>query len=280
MRIVVTGGAGLAGRHIVEDLLKHDFEVMVLDIVQATRTDVDWRMVDLADYPLVEDAMSGADAIIHMGAIPRPGSVTSSQLFEINTVGTFNVFEAAANLGIDRVIQGSSMSVLGYPFFYHRFAPESIPVDETHPTQPQDPYALSKLVGEEIAKAFVRRTKMVAISLRMAWIHTPESFADQVAPLQDDPAAGASHLWGYVDGRDIAQACRLAITAPVSGHLACFISAADSFMKLNTAELMAEYYPESRISPDLEGNASAFSIDLAREALSFVPEYSWETYGL
>jgi nucleoside-diphosphate-sugar epimerase len=278
MNVIVTGASGLAGSHIVDDLIERGFDVIGLDVVPPRQRDRPWTRVDLTDYAEVEAALRGGDAVVHMGAIPRPGSHTSTDLFRTNVMGTFNVFEAAATLGIDRVVQGSSMSVLGYPFFYHRFAPTSVPIDETHALQPQDPYALSKLVGEDIAQAFVRRTGMAAISLRLAWIHTPETFRDQLVPLWEDPAAGASNLWSYVDGRDVAQACRLALTAPISGHLPCFIAAANTFMPRPTVELVSEFYPESTIDPDLPQTGSLLSSKLAFSTFGFEAEHSWESY--
>lgn len=280
MKVLVTGAAGLAGRHIVDDLLQQGMDVVGLDLAPPNRTDIPWRGADLTDYPAVEAAVAGVDAIVHMGAIPRPGSHSNDELFQTNVMGTFNVFEAAADAGVPRIVQGSSISVLGYPFFYHRFAPTSIPIDEAHALQPQDPYALSKLVGEGIAAAFVRRTGHVAISLRLAWIHTPETFRRDIVPLWDDHAAGASNLWSYVDARDVAQACRRALKAQVEGHLACFVTAPDTFMPQPTVDLLEAFYPESAIDPSLSGTAALLNTQLAAQALGFEAEHRWASYGI
>jgi nucleoside-diphosphate-sugar epimerase len=280
MRIVVTGGSGLAGQHIVDDLLDHGLDVVSLDIRAPAERQGEFRQVDLTDYAGVEDAVKGADAIVHMGGIPRPGSDTNADLFRTNLTSTFNVFEAAASHGVSRVVLASSISVLGYPFHYRPFAPDFVPIDETHPLQPQDPYALTKAIGEQIAEGFVRRTEMTVISLRLAWIHTPETFKEQLQPMWDDPAAGASNLWGYIDVRDVAKACRLALTVPLSGHHACFVAAPDTFMNRPTAELVRKFYPKTTIRPSLEGRVSLISSQHANRLLGFRARYTWEAYNL
>src|SRR5581483_6758968 len=151
----------------------------------------------------------------------------------------FNVLEAAAQLGIRRVVLASSMSVLGYPFYYRYFAPEYVPIDEGHPLKPQDPDALSKVVGEVMGQAFARRADVSIVSLRFAWIHTPETFKQQIVPFWNNPGGeAAANLWGYIDARDAAQACRRALETSLTGHEAFFIAAPNTFMKTPPADLM------------------------------------------
>lgn len=278
MNVVVTGGSGLAGRFVVEDLVRHGYAVTSVDRVKPVPVLAPNRLVDLQDLGQAYGCLAGAEAVVHLAAIPRPGFDTNEVVFRTNVMTTFNVLEAAAQLGLRRLVLASSKSVLGYPFFYHRFAPHYVPIDEDHPLQPQDPYALSKVVGEEMAKAFVRRSGMTIISLRLAWIHTPETFKQQLQPMWDDPAAGASNLWGYVDARDAAQACRRALEVDLTGHEAFFIAAPDTFMKTPTAELVRRFYPEARIAPDFAGRPSLLSTAKAARLLRYKAEYTWESY--
>ena len=105
---------------------------------------------------------------------------------------------------------------------------------------------LSKTLGEDIALAFVRRMagELSVISLRFPWIHTPATFKAVLTPLWDDPDKGATNLWGYIDTRDVARACRLALEADISGHEAFYISAENTFMKTDTMTLAREHYSE------------------------------------
>ena len=280
MNIVVTGGSGLAGSYVVDDLQQHDHDVLIVDQMRPRDETIPHRLVDLEDLGQVYGALQGADAVAHLGAIPRPVFHTGDVVFRTNVMSTYNVFEAAATIGISQVVYASSMSVLGYPFYHNYFEPHYVPMDEDHPTEPQDSYALSKYLGEEIAKAFTRRREMTAISLRLMWIHTPETFRELVPPLWDNPdlESAAPNLWVYIDTRDVAQAFRLSLESDLVGHHAFFISAPDSFMKTPSAELMQKYYPNSEIRPELQGNQSIISAKKAERMLGFKAQYTWENY--
>jgi len=278
MKIVVTGGSGLTGYHVVEDLLEHDYEVNIVDRVRPKNDHAPYRFVDLENLGQAFGALDGADAVVHLAAIPRPIYDTNEVVFRTNIMTTYNVLEAAITLGIPKVVYASSISVIGYPFYYRYFAPAYVPIDENHPKLPQDPYAMSKYLGEEIAKSFVRRGDINVISLRLAWVHTPESFKEQIMPMWGDPDAGASNLWWYVDGRDAAQAFRLALASNLQGHQAFFIGAPDSFMKIPSQQLIKDFYPDTEVRPELTGNTALVSSRKAEEALGYKAQHTWKTY--
>ena len=239
-----------------------------------------FRRVDMENLGQVYGGLRGAEAVVHFAAIPRPTFDVPEVVFRTNVMGSFNVLEAATGLGIRRVVMASSVSVLGFPFFDRPFAPQYVPIDEDHPRLPQDAYALSKLVGEEIAAGFARRGTLDIVSLRFPWIHTPETFASEVRPLWTDPEAGASNLWGYIDSRDVAAAVRLALTADVRGHEAFFVAAVDSFMPNPSASLVRDSYPSTRIMEELTGSTSLLTSAKAERVLGYRAEHSWREYGL
>jgi nucleoside-diphosphate-sugar epimerase len=278
MRVVVTGGSGLAGRALVAHLLAHGHDVTNLDLVPGDR-DAPFRRVDVGDLGQVYGGLRGAEGVVHLAAIPRPVFDVPEVVFRTNAMGTFNVLEAASALGIGRVVYASSMSVLGYPFHERPFAPAYVPIDESHPLLPQDAYALSKHVGEELAAGFARRGRLSIVSLRFPWIQTPETFAEEVRPLWSDPAAGASNLWSYVDSRDVAEAVRLALTAEISGHEACFIAAADSFMPIASPSLVANHYPTTEIREGFADHVSLLSSAKAERLLGYRAAHTWRSYG-
>jgi nucleoside-diphosphate-sugar epimerase len=279
MRVVVTGGSGLAGRAVVDDLVEQGFDVMNVDLV-ASDGPAPFRRADFEDLGQVYGCLRGAEAVVHFAAIPRPTLDVPEVVFRTNVMSAFNVLEAATALGINRVISASSVSVLGFPFFEQPFAPSYVPIDEAHPLLPQDAYALSKRVGEELADGFARRGRLSVVSLRFPWIHTPLTFAEQVRPLWADPAAGASNLWSYIDPRDVAEAVRLALTAQIKGHEACFVAAADSFMPIPSRVLVADHYPTTLIHDQLTDFGSLLSSTRAETVLGFHARHSWRSYGL
>ena len=95
------------------------------------------------------------------------------------------------------------------------------------------------------------------VSLRFPWIHTPASFKATLRPLQDDPAGGATNLWGYIDTRDVARACQLALEAGISGHEAYYISARNTFMKTDTCSSRPGLLPGSQVKIDAGGQCVA-----------------------
>lgn len=278
-RIVVTGGSGHTGWPVVQHLQAYGHEVWVVDRVQPPGN-APYKLVDMEDQGQVYGALAGAEAVVHLAAIPRPLYHTPDVIYRTNLLAMVHVLEAMATLGISRLVYGSSVSVLGFPFFEQPLAPVYVPVDDAHPRLPQDAYGLTKHLGEELIDGFVRRGKVTAVSLRMPWIHTPESFRWDIGPMQDDPTStiASSNLWGYIDTRDVAEACRLGLVAPITGHEAMFIAAPDTFMKAPTRDLLALHYPGAEIRAPLEGRAGVLSITKAQRVLGFTPRYTWESY--
>ena len=280
MKVVVTGGSGLAGFAVVSRLLEAGYAVTSIDRRPPPRPVVDYRLVDCEDLGQVYGACAGAEAIVHLAAIPRPIHHTPDQVFQTNMMATFNIFEAAALFKIPRVVYISSMSVLGLPFSYRPIRYAYFPIDEEHPGAPQDAYALSKALGEDIAKAFVRRMAGIlsVASLRFPWIHSPETFKAEVRPFQEDPALGATVLWAYIDTRDVARACQLALEADITGHEAFYASAKDTFAEAATASLAREFYAEATMKSLISGNQSLFDYTKAKAALGYQPLYTWKDY--
>src|SRR5260370_19292741 len=112
---------------------------------------------DLSDLGQTYGALAGADAVIHLAAIPAPVGLPPEVVYRNNVISQFNVFEAAATLGIRRIVYASSISALGFPYQHRWSEPLYVPIDEEHPLLAQDCYALSKAHGEEVGAAFCRR---------------------------------------------------------------------------------------------------------------------------
>src|SRR4051794_33679580 len=162
MRVVVTGGSGLAGRAAVAHLVEHGYTVGNVDLTPGDST-LPFRRADLTDLGQTYGALRGAEAVVHLAAIPRPTFDVPEVVFRTNVMATFNVLEAASALGIRRAVIASSVSVLGFPFFERPLTPAYVPIDEEHPLLPQDPYALSKRLGEELSAGYARRGRISVV---------------------------------------------------------------------------------------------------------------------
>lgn len=271
MRIVVTGGSGKTGRWVVDDLRDHGHEVLNVDWSH-DGSDHGLSVVgDLTDPGHTYELISGADAVVHLAAIPAPGIRSESETFRINTLSTYNVFAAAVTTGAHRVVWASSETVLGLPF---DTPPLFAPIDETIERRPESSYSLSKVVGEEMAAQFARRSGMPFLGLRFSNIMEPpdyETFPD----FWDDPRLRKWNLWGYVDVRDVSQATRLGLDTDISGAEVCIVAAADTVMNKPSADLMAEVYPDVPMRRVVEGRETLLAIDRARELIGYSPEHSW-----
>ena len=271
MRVVVTGGSGKAGRWVVRDLRERGHDVLNVDLVRDGSAHGLCVVADLTDLGQAHDVIRGADAVVHLAAIPAPGLRPSGETFRVNLLSTYNVFAAAEASGVGRVIWASSETVLGLPF---DTPPLFAPIDETIEPRPETSYALSKLAGETLASQFARRTGIPFLGLRISNIMEPDDYA--VFPSYwTDPRLRKWNLWGYVDVRDVAQAVRRGLEADLAGANVCIVAAADTVMTRPSAELMAEVFPTVPLRRPVEGRETLLSIEKARRLLGYEPEHRW-----
>ena len=162
--------------------------------------------------------------------------------------------------------------MLGLPF---DIPPAFAPIDETIEPRPESSYALSKLVGETMAAQFARRSGIGFVGLRISNIMVPDDYA-AVPDVAGRPArSGKWNLWGYVDARDVAQAVRLGLDAPIDGSEIAIVAAADTVMTRPSADLMAEVFPTVPLRRPVEGRETLLAIDHARRLLGYEPRYRW-----
>lgn len=276
-KIVVTGGSGKAGRAIVADLLAHDYEVVNVDVVPPpeSQAPASFIQADLTQYGETVEMLVGADAVIHMAAIPSPGRRTPEQTFTINMRSTYNIFQAATTLGLKRVVWASSETTLGLPF--DKIKPEYAPIDEDVNLYPESSYALSKVLSEEMARQFNRWTGVPFVGFRISNIKEPQQY-QEFPSYWDDPYIRKWNLWGYIDARDVAQACRLGVEADISGAEVFILAAADTCMTRPNKELMQAVFPDVPFKQEVSDFETLLSIDKARQMLGYNPQYSWRDH--
>lgn len=274
-KIVVTGGSGKAGRAVVKDLLEHGYEVLNVDAAPSRESLAPYLKADLTDLGQAFEALQGAEGVVHLAAIPAPGLQTDEVTFRVNTVSTYNVFSAATALGLKRIVWASSETTLGLPF--EREQPVYAPIDEEHPLYPQSSYALSKMLGEEMARQFSRWSSLPFVGLRFSNIMEPPDYQN-FPGFWDDARKRKWNLWGYVDARDVAQSCRLGLEADIQGAEAFIIAAADTVMNRPNRQLMAEVYPHVPLREGAGESETLLAINKARQMLGYAPQYSWRDH--
>jgi nucleoside-diphosphate-sugar epimerase len=290
-RICVTGASGQAGRAVVQELVEHGYEISASDIAP-TRDDLEAGALraDLTDYGQALEALRAADAVVHLANIPAPGICTPAVTFSANMTMNFNVFHAAARLGLRRVVWASSETTLGLFFGIgpqqwpsleaEGLPPRYAPLDEDHHPLPTSTYALSKVASETIAEHIARWSEIPFVALRFSNIMLRDDY-EEFPSFWPDPHVRKWNLWGYVDVRDVAAACRLALEAPaeaVAGSPSFIIAAADTVMNRSSSALLSEVFPGVPLTRELGEFDTLLAIDRARQAIGYEPRHSWRDH--
>lgn len=269
MRIAVTGAGGAVGRAVVDLALADGHSVVGIDTVFTSNAEVDATLltIDVTDYENLASALEGCDALIHLAAINGPGRDPDHVVHNNNVVASYNALRAAAEAGIDRVSQASSVNAIGGRFS-RRATYDYFPVDEKHPCYAEDPYSLSKWICEQQASAIARRFESMSVaSLRLHGV--VETRADTARWLDLPHQFLVKQLWGYTRRRSAARAFLLGVTADFVGHEAFYIVAPDTMVATPSVELWERHYPEVPLRTGLSGNRAFYDCSKAQAILGW-----------
>jgi nucleoside-diphosphate-sugar epimerase len=285
-RICVTGATGKAGRAAVVELREHGYDVVATDTA-VTGDDVLAGVLraDLTDYGQATEVLRGVDAVVHLANIPAPGLSTPAVTFNSNVTMNFNVFHAAAGLGLAKVVWASSETTLGLLFGGAQEQipgiaggpPRYAPVDEDHFPVPNTTYALSKVVSETVAEQISRWSRIPFVGLRISNIMAPHDY-QRFPSYWPDPHLRKWNLWGYVDVRDVAAACRLGLEADVTGSQNVIIAASDTVMNRPSRDFFAEVFPDVPFTREIGEFGTLLAIDRAKQVIGYEPRYSWRDH--
>lgn len=177
MKILITGGAGFIGSHLVDKLIEQDHEVVVIDDLSAGKKEnlnpkAEFHKFDICNFEKIKPLFKNIDFVFHLAAIPRvPISVKDPiTTSNVNILGAINVFKAAIDAKVKRIIFSSSSSVYGDQ--------EKLPLEESMTPQPVSPYGLQKLVGEQFAVSFTALYGIPIVSLRYFNVYGPRTDLD------------------------------------------------------------------------------------------------------
>jgi nucleoside-diphosphate-sugar epimerase len=288
--VLVTGAAGLLGRFVVDELLRSGARVRGLDR-RAGTAPIEWHVGDVTDPAFVAKAVQGADSAVHIAAIPNIWSGDGQTIMRVNTLGTYTMLDAAEAAGVKRLLFCSSDSVAGYTVREGRMLPPLYaPLDLAHPLRATDPYAISKVLGEELCRAYAHRG-MAIVALRTVFVAYPEMEGEirarAAAPaLYQGPAvggpsaAGGGPLHHHIDPRDLARAFRLALALPMQpgGFEPFYLSAQVTLSPEPTLDRLRRLHGDAvQIrKPELYAQhpfAPLYDLSHAAERLGFVAEY-------
>lgn len=260
MRVVVTGGSGRVGRVTVDALANAGHQIVVVDRLPpapGAPSGVEFVQAGADNYTDLLAACAGAEAIVHLAGIPKPAGFEPTVVHNNNVTASYNVLCAAVALGIDRVLLASSVNAIGMTWSRDpQF--EYFPVDERHPTRNEDPYSLSKWIGEQQADSIVRAHPDLSVgSLRLHMFMRDRDDAVRHSSGEWEDAARRG-LWGYTTHRMWTDAVISALTAPFTGHQILWVVAADTASNEDSAGLARTHFPHVTLRKPLMGNAGFF----------------------
>jgi len=274
VRVLVTGGSGLVGRAVIEDLQAHGHEAFNVDRKRPDHWLCPFREADMSNIGHLYDvfAQIRPEAVCHLAADPRPKGGPRSEVFQSNVMGAMNVFQVCGDLEIRRVAFASSEQALGYSGTDR--VPARLPIREGDILPALHAYALSKQVGEQIAEAMtLTYPGMSIVSLRINYVAVASEYAR--FGTERGSVYRPYNFWGYVDSRDAARAFRLAIERDVPGHIVLNIAAKDHSLAVPTREAMAEVGFECQYDDGFPEFGGPMDCSLAKEILGWEAEHSW-----
>jgi nucleoside-diphosphate-sugar epimerase len=283
MKIAVTGGTGSwdrgLGPVVIAALEARGHEVTNIDRAVPGIERRGFIRADLTDYGQTFAALHGHDAVIQLAANGEPDwdHLSGAARFHVNSLIAYNVFQAACFLGMKKIVWASSETVLGFPF--DNFVPPLLPTNDEDPPIPTSSYGISKANTEDLARHMHRRYGVDFAGLRFSNIFYdtpghPTSY-ERIPAFWDDPMSRRFNLWGYVDSRDTADSCVLALEAPITGAEVMTIAAPDTVMKQTNNELVALAFPGVKLRPGTGPHDTLSGIDRARRLIGYNPQWTW-----
>lgn len=292
MRLLFTGGSGKAGKHCIDYLRDQGHTILNVDLIDLGHDSVQTRLADITDAGQIFDVMSSYanyheldlgqgvpkfDAVIHFAAIPRLMMTSDNECYRVNTLGTYNVLDAAIKFGIQKVIFASSETTYGVCFADGEVKPDYLPIDENHPTIPQDSYAMSKVVNEATAKSFQRRSRIDIYGLRINNVIEPHEYKEKFPAYMENPDLRRRNIFSYIDARDLGQMVQKCLDTDGLGYEVFNVSNDDHSVGLSSEELIETYYQGVEIkTPKVP--ESFYTNEKAKQLLGFQPCHSWRAY--
>ena len=292
-RILFTGGSGKAGKHAVAYLLDQGHRVLNVDLTPLDHPKVDNLIADITDSGQMFNAMSSYagfdelepgtgvptfDAVVHFAAVPRILINPDNETFRVNTIGTYNVIEAAVKLGIKKVIIASSETTYGICFSDGQTNPHSLPLEEDYDVDPMDSYGLSKVVNEKTARSFQRRSGIDIYALRIGNVIEPHEYAELFPHYFKHPEVRRRNAFCYIDARDLGQIVDLCLQKDGLGFQVFNAGNDDNGAIIPTKELAERFFPGVPFTREMSEHEALFSNRKIRDVLDFKEQHNWRNY--
>ncbi|MEJ8472692.1 NAD-dependent epimerase/dehydratase family protein [Roseibium algae] len=291
-RILFTGGTGKAGRHVIPYLLERGHQVVNVDLKPLDHPGVDNLIADITQSGEMFNVMTSYanfselepgtgvpsfDAVVHFAAVPRILINPDNKTFETNTMGTYNVIEAAVKLGIKKIVIASSETTYGVCFADGIADPDVLPVEEDYDVNPMDSYGLSKVVNEKTARSFQRRSEADIYALRIGNVIEPHEYG-RFRDFCANPAQRRRNIFCYIDARDLGQIVDRCLEKDGLGYQVFNAGNDTNSVDMPNSEILKRFFPNVPLSRELGDNEALFSNKKIRDVLGFKEEHDWRQY--
>ena len=275
-KVVITGTAGLLGPYVVDHFLEEGYDVLSVDLNMPQQLKCPHWTVDLNDLGQVYGMLKDAYAVVHLAAIPRANIYPNEKTFQNNIMGSYNIMEACAALGIKKVVIASSECSYGFCFAKEDLVPQYVPIDEEHPLWAEDCYGVAKVAAEVVAEGMHRRAGTQIISFRIGNIITPEMYNQLFPGFIHESHIRTRNMWNYIDARDIAVACRLAVEIEGLGAEVMNLGADDTCQAIKSIDLVKKEFPHlTDIRSELDAYQPIYCNKKAKKVLGWAPVHFW-----
>ncbi len=293
MRILFTGGSGKAGKHVIPYLLDQGHRVLNVDLTPLQHPGVDNLTADITDSGQMFNAMSmyagfdemepgtgvpRFDAVVHFAAVPRILIKPDNETFRVNTVGTYNVIEAAVKLGIKKIVIASSETTYGVCFSDGKTDPDYLPLDEEYDVNPMDSYGLSKVVNEQTARSFQRRSGVDIYALRIGNVIEPHEYTELFPYYFRHPEVRRRNAFCYIDARDLGQIVDLCLKKDGLGFQVFNAGNDHNGAVIPSRQLAELFFPQVPVTRELGEHEALFSNRKICEVLGFQEQHNWRNY--
>lgn len=294
MKVLITGANGKLAAYVVRALAQeHELVLFARHQPAAEFARYPWIQGDLTDFAACQRAVAGVDAIQHIGAQPWPvdhpalranaekQNIPFDATFKTNLLGTYYLMQAAVEAGVKTVVMAGSNCALGHGFRISKtpFPIERLPIDETHPTEPEDSYSFTKKAGEDLLASFSRGYGIRTYVTRIAGI-CPADRRQAIAANARPVTAWSEWLWCWVGSEDVANAHRLLMeqAATLPSHDVYFLNADDTTCLEPTLELVERFNPAllPKVT-SLTGYQSFLNCDKLKQAVGWRHATSWRS---
>jgi UDP-glucose 4-epimerase len=292
MKVLVTGASGQLGPFVIRALReRHDLVLMSRHPPDAEFAAFPWVQGDLTVFDDCRRAVHGVDAIQHLAAQPWPvdhpalreraaaQGIAFDLTFQSNLVGLYYLLHAAVAAGVQCVVMAGSNCALGHGYRISQtpFPLQALPIDECHPSYPEDSYSYSKLAGELLLASSTRAYGIRTYVTRPARICSPDR-RQQLARTAAPATSWDPWLWAWVGSEDVANAHRLLMeeAETLPPHAVYYLTADDTTALEASAALVARFQPALRpFAAGLRGHQAFFSTRKLRQAVAWQHHTSW-----